>query len=106
MRIIGTGTDIIEISRIEKAIARETFVRRVYTESERQYAKKKHNSTQTYAGIFAAKEACVKAMGGYIKDYEILHTDSGKPYASGKSIELSISHCREYATAFAVAYEP
>jgi len=105
MSIIGVGTDIVEISRIEKAAKSEHFLNRVYTSVEKDYASSKHNPFQTYAGMFAAKEAAVKALGGAITDYEVLHTKQGKPYFNKQNMQLSISHCDRYAVAFAVAYD-
>ena len=105
MKIIGVGTDIIEISRIEKAIKSEHFLDRVYTSKEKDYASSKHNPFQTYAGMWAAKEAAVKAMGGNVTDYEVLHTPQGKPYLNKDNSQLSISHCDNYAVAFVIAYD-
>jgi len=105
MNITGVGTDIIEISRIEKAVKSEHFINRIYTANEKDYASSKHNPFQTYAGMFAAKESAVKAMGGVITDYEVLHTAEGKPYLNKPNTHLSISHCNEYAVAFVVAYD-
>ena len=73
--IIGIGTDIIEISRIEKAILNtSTFVNKVYTEKEQTYYKEKHKKVETLAGLFAAKEAVSKALGTGLEDlaYKIL----------------------------------
>ena len=59
--IIGIGTDIIEISRIQKAVENKSFLSKIYTKSEQQLF---HNCNyETLAGNFAAKEAVVKAMG-------------------------------------------
>ncbi|MCX7695390.1 MAG: holo-ACP synthase [Caloramator sp.] len=115
--IKGIGTDIIEISRIKRAAEKRGFLERVYTENELEYIKNKN--IESAAGYFAAKEAVSKALGTGIKgfsfrDIEILKRD-GAPYvvlhggakkiAEGKNIiniQLSISHCREYAVAFVV----
>ena len=66
------GTDIIQISRIEKSIKKQSFLNCVYTENEREYCK----SPQNYAGLFAAKEALVKALGIGIDRLVMLLTDS------------------------------
>lgn len=105
--ITGIGTDIIEIKRIEKSIQNEKFLNRVFTEKEISYAFSKSNKEQTFAGMFCAKESIVKALGtGFVKfnflDYEILHDDLGKPYLENENIMISISHCKEYATAMAI----
>ena len=105
MKITGIGTDIVEISRIENAIKSQHFLDRVYTSGEKDYASSKHNPFQTYAGMWAAKEAAVKAIGGNIVDYEVLHTSQGKPYLNIKNTQLSISHCDDYAVAFVIAYD-
>lgn len=116
--IIGIGTDIIEILRIEKAVASKRFLDRFFTESENEYLKNKN--IESYAGYFCAKEAAVKALGtgftGFkFKDIEVIKLNN-VPYirlhgeafniAQNKGIEkihLSISHCKDYATAVAVA---
>ncbi|CDF57696.1 holo-ACP synthase [Thermobrachium celere] len=113
----GVGTDIIEISRIKRAIEKTNFINRVFTENEIEYLKNKN--VESAAGYFAAKEAVSKALGTGIKgfsfkDIEILKRD-GAPYVvlhrgakkiaeekEIKNIQISISHCREYAVAFVV----
>lgn len=105
--ILGLGTDIIEISRIEKATKSEHFVKRVFTPNEIEYAKTKSNKAQTYAGLFCAKESIVKALGTGFRelkfhDIEILHDDLGKPYVKNFNMIISISHSNEYATATAI----
>jgi holo-[acyl-carrier protein] synthase len=118
--IIGLGTDIVEISRIKKAIERTpTFLQKVYTEKEIEYISQKKNPYPSYAGRFAAKEAIAKAFGTGVRDFslldiEILNDDLGKPVVSlfgnlkekyrGR-LNLSISHCKEYATATAILEE-
>lgn len=111
------GTDIIEIDRIKQAIERsDRFRQRVYTEHEITYCENKHTGVyQSYAGIYAAKEAFMKALGtglryGSWQDIEVCHDEFGAPYLSitgafKKIIQerictesiVSISHCREYA---------
>lgn len=117
---MGIGTDIIEIERIEKAILKESFLLKYFTNEERKFFLGKNNKPNIIAGNFAAKEAFVKALGtgfGEIKasEIEILRKTSGEPYvnifgnAKSKSdcmgikkINISISHCKSYAVAFAV----
>ena len=119
--IYGTGTDIVEISRIEKVLKKESFIKKCFTENEILYLKSKNFSPETAAGIFAAKEAVSKALGtgfrGFMpQDLEILHTENMKPYVKLlpntekiavdlciSNIHISISHCKDYALAFAVA---
>ncbi|MHB1457552.1 MAG: holo-ACP synthase [Armatimonadota bacterium] len=113
--IIGTGIDIIEISRIENAInKRKYFKNRVFTIAEQEYCSAISCSYERYAGRFAAKEAIGKAFGSSLSwlDVEILPTSSGKPevvlhntaaeLGKGKLVHVSISHCRDYAIASAI----
>ena len=118
--IIGSGVDIIEIARVEKAAARPRFVERIFTEREREYWQSVHCAPQTLAGAFAAKEAVAKAFGTGIgeiawKDIEILHTQNRRPYIElhaqalrlfeelrAVKIHISISHCKQYAIAQAI----
>lgn len=99
------GTDIVKISRIEKSIKSDAFLKKVFTEREREYCK----SAESFAGIFACKEAYSKALGIGIKmpltDIEILHNDNGKPYINGVvNCDVSISHDGEYAIATVVVW--
>ncbi len=119
--IKGIGTDIIEINRIKKAIERESFLTKYFTENERQQFLDKKNRAETIAGVFSAKEAVVKAMGtgfsGFSSsDIEILKDEKGKPFVNVFNnakeicnkkgidvIHVSITHCKDYAQSFAVA---
>jgi holo-[acyl-carrier protein] synthase len=124
MNVVGIGTDIIECLRIAQMIERhnETFIQRVYTDYEIRYCSARKSATQHYAGRWAAKEAVLKAIGtGWIKgiswrDVEVRNQAGGKPSIrlSGGALEaseqrgideiqISISHCRSHATAFALA---
>ena len=119
--IVGIGNDIIEIERIEKAISKEGFKNKIYTQRELKNIEKRGNRTETYAGIFSAKEAISKAIGTGVREFslidlEILNNDLGKPYVvvsekldkilknkkEDYQIEISISHSRKYATAMAI----
>ena len=119
--IVGIGNDIIEIERIEKAISKEGFKNKIYTQRELENIEKRGNRTETYAGIFSAKEAISKAIGTGVREFsltdlEILNDDLGKPYVvvsekldkilkakkEDYQIEISISHSRKYATAMAI----
>ena len=124
MAILGIGTDIVETVRIAKMIERhgEQFIRRVYTEHEIEYCRARRAANQHYAGRWAAKEAVLKALGtGWVRgitwrDVEVRNAPGGKPsIALGggarevcerrgiADMQISISHCRNYATAFAIA---
>lgn len=63
--VVGLGTDMIEIARIEDSVSRfgERFLRRVYTAGEIEYCMRKKNSAESLAARFAAKEAAAKALG-------------------------------------------
>ena len=121
--IVGIGNDIIEIERIEKAISKEGFKNKVYTQRELENIEKRGNRTETYAGIFSAKEAISKAIGTGVREFsltdlEILNDDLGKPYVvvsekldkilknkkEDYQIEISISHSKKYATAMAIIF--
>jgi len=124
MSIVGIGTDIVECLRIAQMIERhgELFLARVYTDHEVQYCSARKAATQHYAGRWAAKEAVLKAFGtGWARgirwrDIEVRNNAAGKPsIALGggareicerlriAEMQISISHCRTHATAFAVA---
>lgn len=117
---ICCGTDIIEIERIKKNIEDEkvgkAFVERVYTKKEIEYCEsKKIQKYQHYAARFAAKEAVFKAISEQLedkysitwKDIEIINNQQGRPelnligidLSNIEDIDLSISHCKEYAVA-------
>ncbi len=83
--VVGTGIDIIEVERIRRAAAQQTFLERIFTENERAYYEQHGSDAQTLAGTFAAKEATAKALAAGFngiswRDIEILHDESGKPY--------------------------
>ncbi len=117
--IQGLGTDIIEIDRIKKAIAKhgDRFLEKLFTGQELAYCRRASDPTPHYAGRFAAKEAVLKAIGSGLekitwKEIEILNDKEGKPevHLSEKLKKnfptshffITISHCREYATATAI----
>ncbi len=88
--IIGIGNDLIDISRIERTLNRfgDRFVKRVYTDVEREKSERRANRVESYAKRFAAKEACSKAlgtgirMGVYWRDMAVTNLESGKPTIS------------------------
>ena len=119
--IVGIGNDIIEIERIEKAISKEGFKNKVYTQRELENIERRGDRVETYAGIFSAKEAISKAIGTGVREFsltdlEILNDDLGKPHVvvsekldkilktkkEDYQIEISISHSKKYATAVAI----
>jgi holo-[acyl-carrier protein] synthase len=124
MDIMGIGTDIIECPRIGRMIEQhgELFLRRVYTEKEISYCQARKHAIEHFAGRWAAKEAILKAIGtGWAKgicwtDLEVRNIASGAPQVLVRGgakdaavargigdILISISHCRTYATAYALA---
>ena len=112
---ISCGTDIIEIKRIQDAIEKyqEKFKNEIFTENEINYCEShKNQKYQHYAARFSAKEAIFKAISNNLdknyswKDFEIINNNIGKPEVNLKteileieSIDVSLSHCKEYATA-------
>ena len=121
------GTDIIEVSRIQKLIKEkgDKFLNRIYTKNEIDYCESKGlNKYQHYAGRFAAKEAVFKVLNGEIvsegslafKDIEILNANDGAPYVNilddimidcfDMNLDISISHIKKYATATAISVNP
>lgn len=86
--ILGTGTDLCDISRIEQTLNRfgARFTNRLYTEREQARAERRpHRRADRYAQFFAAKEACSKALGTgfrqgvFWRDMEVVSLRSGKP---------------------------
>ncbi|MBO6784334.1 MAG: holo-ACP synthase [Alphaproteobacteria bacterium] len=85
--IIGLGSDLIDITRIERTLDRfgERFTERCFTELERTKSDRRANRADSYAKRYAAKEACSKALGtGFRKgvfwrDMGVVNLPSGKP---------------------------
>jgi holo-[acyl-carrier protein] synthase len=120
--IYGIGTDIIEVSRIQKVMERDIgFREKIFTEGEIAYCERMKNKFQHYAARFSAKEAFMKALGTGWRDgirfveIEVEHDPLGKPLIrlSGRARELadkagmgkmhvSVSHVKEIASAVVV----
>lgn len=85
--IIGIGSDLIDITRIERTLERfgDRFVQRCFTEVERAKSDRRANRAGSYAKRYAAKEACSKALGTgfrrgvYWRDMGVINLPSGKP---------------------------
>lgn len=85
--ILGIGSDLIDIRRIEKTLARHgsRFLARVFTETEQARAARRANPAATFAKRFAAKEACAKALGTglrqgvFWRDMGVVNLPSGRP---------------------------
>jgi holo-[acyl-carrier protein] synthase len=124
MDIVGIGTDIVECVRIGTMIEKhgEQFLERVFTPRELRYCQGRKHATEHFAGRWAAKEAILKCLGtGWRKgicwtDIEVRNNLLGAPrvFLAGAAkdqaqklcitdIWLTISHCRAYATASAIA---
>tara|TARA_Y100001970_G_C13983286_1_gene724322 strand:- start:3 stop:386 length:384 start_codon:yes stop_codon:yes gene_type:complete len=124
MQIKGNGVDIINNSRIKKAIKNENFINRVYSNIEIKGSKKIKNKTNYFAKRFAAKEAFVKSIGiGFrkniqFKDISVKNNRLGKPqiFLSNKikkilkkdfkltkfNIFLSLADEKQYSIAYVV----
>jgi holo-[acyl-carrier protein] synthase len=111
------GVDLIEISRIKRALARDGFRERVFTDAEREYCESRPNPAQHYAARFAAKEAIGKALGCGVewrwREVEIAGRPKPAVLLSGWTrtwaegivagpIDLSMTHSRELAAAICV----
>ena len=85
--ILGIGSDLIDIRRVEKVIERhgERFLSRIFTDVERAKAERRNRTVDTYAKRFAAKEACSKALGTGIRqgvwwrDMGVVNLPGGRP---------------------------
>lgn len=116
----GCGVDLIEIHRIERALRRQGFRERIFTQSEREYLRDK--GAQSWAARFAAKEAVMKALGrGWFQGVpfnaiEIFSNEWGQPQVrllepAAKvaeelgitELKLSLSHTKELAIAYVIA---
>lgn len=115
---VSCGTDIIEVDRVRTSIENvgEKFLKKVFTDNEIRYCEsKKTQKYQHYAGRFAAKEAVFKAISRQLedkysvcwKDVEVENDNQGRPSVNLfnvdmkkiENIDISISHCKSYATA-------
>jgi len=85
--IIGLGSDLIDIRRVDETLKKfgERFTHRVFTEIERQKSDGRNQRAASYAKRFAAKEACAKALGTglragvFWRDMGVVNAPSGKP---------------------------
>ncbi len=125
--IIGLGSDLADIRRIEATLERfgERFVERIFTETERARSERKADRAASYAKRFAAKEACAKALGTglragvFWRDMGVVNLRSGRPTMAltggaakrlaqmtppglEAAIHLSLTDDHPYALAFVV----
>jgi holo-[acyl-carrier protein] synthase len=122
MEIIGIGVDLVEIDRIEKAMARhDNFVSRIFSSREMRMCESHARPARHYAACFAAKEAASKALGTGVRGFswqevEMLEDETGRPYLvlSGQALRearrkgvadwlISVSHTGNMAVAVAQA---
>lgn len=113
------GTDIIEVDRVKNNILKheDRFLDKIFTKAEIDYCEsKKTQKYQSYAVRFAAKEAVYKSISDYInqeyswRDFEVINDENGRPKVklhlkieNLEDIDISLSHCKEYAVAYAMA---
>ena len=128
MKILGNGVDIVENSRIKKAIRNKIFVNKIFSSKEKDIAKNKRiNKTNYFAKRFAAKEAFLKAIGtglsnGFkFNDITIINNSKGQPFIELEKkiqlfikkkfkikkfqVHLSISDDRRYSIAYVIIHE-
>ena len=87
MKIIGLGSDLIDIRRIEKSLGRfgQRFIQRVFTAEEQARSERKPNRAASYAKRCAAQEACAKALGTgfsqgvFLRDIGVINLSTGQP---------------------------
>lgn len=119
---IRVGTDLVEISRIEKSLKNPRFLTRVFSEEEQKLLQGKHLSGRAAAN-FAGKEAFSKSLGTGVRGFSlrevaVLRDHLGAPYLqfSGRAAEMvreqklqfsvSLTHTEHYASAVVIAYTP
>lgn len=115
MRVIGLGTDIVEVKRIERFAQKPGALERIFTPQEIAYCCARKNMYQHLAVRFAAKEAVYKALpfdGVAFKNIQVTNLENGRPEVlvadercRGLSILLTLSHTEAYATATAVVQQ-
>ncbi len=124
MGVFGIGIDLVEVARITAAIDKygDAWALKIFTDRERGYCEKQHDSAMHYAARFAAKEAAAKALGtgigkhAALQDLEVHHDENGAPqlllhgaakdFAKERGIAhilISLTHTKDHAAANAVA---
>lgn len=121
MRILGIGVDVVEVDRVQRILDRRaTFRERVFTPAEMAYCDGKAVPARYYAARWAAREACVKALGGVRglrwRDIRVERSPSGAPRIAlegsararadrvgATEVLVSFSHEGSVATAFCIA---
>lgn len=116
---MGTGIDILKISRVKKLVENEKFLSKIFSQKEIEYFKTRNFNISTVAGNFCAKEAFSKAIGTGVRNFSlneisVLRDGLGKPYyefsdnvknilklKSIENVEVTISHEKDYAISYA-----
>lgn len=122
--VIGLGTDLIEIARVQQSLDRfgERFIHKVFTPGEVVYCQRKKNAAESFASRFAAKEAAAKALGTGISrgvswlEIEVQRLPGERPtlhligraaerasMLGVRNLQLSLTHSRELAMAMVIA---
>jgi holo-[acyl-carrier protein] synthase len=119
--IVGVGMDLVDVEKISESIRSDVFLRRIFTAGEIEDGLKSGDPAERFAGKFAAKEACMKALGHGIRQevwftqIEVVHDENGKPCirVHGKAeslmmamkvekVHCSITHTKGLAAAFLI----
>lgn len=119
--ILGIGIDLIAIEKIAKDLRSDAYLRKVFSEAEIAVCTASVNSTERFAGKFAAKEAFMKAIGRGIRQgvwftqIEVLNRENGQPYIQvngeaetrlrelgAKNIHVSLTHTKKAAAALVI----
>lgn len=106
------GIDILDVARMQKSLENPKFASKVFFQSEIQYCSQYKNFAEHFSGIFACKEAVMKALktaGQYFLDIEITHMSNGAPKVvlhgkladlfESEKLDVSISHIKDVAVA-------
>ncbi len=121
--IIGVGTDIIEILRLEKSAFKHSFLEKCYTDKERHFLEQRKGKAYLngIAGNFSVKESVVKALGLGFRgiaptEIEVLRDEMGKPFVNllgkackiaeqkgVKNLHVSISHSNTHVISYVIA---
>jgi holo-[acyl-carrier protein] synthase len=121
--VLGVGTEIVECLRVGRMVERhgEEFLARVFTPGEVRHCQSRRRAMEKFAALWAAKQAVLKALGlGGLRgvswpEIEVHEEPAGASVtlrgqvqemagrAGARSVALSMSHCRAYATATALA---
>ena len=123
MRIVGIGVDVVDVDRVRRLLKRRPrFRERVFTPAEVEYCESKASPAERYAARWAARESCIKALGGIrglrYQDISVARQPSGAPQlvlegsakvrAEDRGVSrvlISFAHERRTATAFCMAVE-